>query len=71
MTTTTEKLKALFARATNLVLVESFEATDNREGNEIPKVREWIMDELERRNPSAFAAWMDAPNSGTPRAFFA
>ena len=52
-------------------LVEAFEMTDTMPMTpELPQVREWIMDELEARNPEAFEAWMLAPGAAQPRAFY-
>ena len=49
--TTQAKLAALYARVTLETLIESFEATDSMHNPEIPTVRGWMMDEMERRNP--------------------
>ena len=40
-------------------LCESFELTNNEDGSTTPTVREWIMNELEKRDPNAFAAWIE------------
>lgn len=42
---------------------------------ELPTVRGWIMDELQRRDPAAYAAWQDVdpitdPEHDTPRCWF-
>lgn len=42
---------------------------------ELPTVRGWIMEELRRRNPEAYAAWQDVdpitdPELDTPRIWF-
>lgn len=50
-------------------LVESFEMTETIHTPEATYARKWIMDELERRNESAFTAWLDS-NTGSPRAFY-
>ena len=53
------KLETLFAKMTTKGLVDAFVMTDGQHGDEIPTVRGWIMDELEKRHPAAFEAWMD------------
>jgi len=50
-------------------LVEQFELTDMIEDENICIVRGWIMDELEKRNPVAFDAWIDAYTK-SPREYF-
>lgn len=59
------KLEALFAKMTTKGLVNAFVMTDDQHGEEIPTVRGWIMDELEKRNPEAFEAWMDGNDAVT------
>ena len=54
------RLNNLFKNMDINKLCESFELTNDKNGIEIPKVREWIMDELEKRNPEAFLNWMNA-----------
>jgi len=60
------------------ILVESFEMTNEKmeaaRGNDneylaIAETREWIMNELETRNPEAFEKWIDG-NEDSPRKFF-
>lgn len=41
-------------------LVDAFAATETDDDESIPTVRGWLMDELERRNPAAFGAWLDS-----------
>ena len=53
------KAEALLRTRTTSQLVLDFLATTNNWDPEIPIVRGWIMDELERRNPEAFEAWLD------------
>ena len=53
------KLDALFAQMTIKGLVDAFVMTDSQDGEEVPTVRGWIMDELERRCPAQFENWMD------------
>lgn len=40
-------------------LVEIFCLTSKMNDENIPTVRGWIMDELEKRNPSGFDKWID------------
>lgn len=64
------KLQTLMSAMSTASLLDAWEATnaDNRE--DIPTVRGWIMDELERRAPVAFEAWMLADGAPEPNAFF-
>lgn len=51
-------------------LVADFEQTETRHPTmDVVTVRGWIMDELERRNPTAFEKWLDVYNA-SPRKFF-
>lgn len=50
-------------------LLDLFDFTEIMNDQNIPTVRGWIMDELEKRNPEAFDAWMDSEDN-TPRRFF-
>lgn len=59
------KLEAMFAKMTTKGLVDAFVMTDGQTGDEIPTVRGWLMDELEKRNPTAFEAWMDGNDAVT------
>lgn len=40
-------------------LVELFGLTTNWDDRDIPTVRGWLMDEIERRNPEGFERWLD------------
>lgn len=40
-------------------LVELFELTTNMQDENIPTVRGWLMDEIEKRNPEGFDRWLD------------
>ena len=44
-------------------LLDLWELTDTLKGPQVPTVRGWLMDEIERRNPDGFDAWLgqDAP----------
>ena len=65
-----EKAAAIVQRMATKQLVEAMEITTGHTPEEA-EVRHWIMDELERRNPAAFEAWIDAePYVHSPRTFF-
>lgn len=40
-------------------LLDLWELTDTLKGPQVPTVRGWLMDEIERRNPDGFYAWLD------------
>lgn len=40
-------------------LLDLWELTDKMNGPQVPTVRGWLMDEIERRNPDGFDAWLD------------
>ncbi len=40
-------------------LLDLWELTTAQKGPQVPTVRGWLMDEIERRNPDGFDAWMD------------
>lgn len=41
-------------------LIEVFVMTGSIENENVYTVRGWLMDELEKRNPEAFDAWLDS-----------
>jgi len=54
-------------------LCESFELTNKIDGDSVPVVRCWLMDELERRNPEKFMQWLETEEielMDTPSKFF-
>ena len=51
-------------------LIEAFEATDSNNSPEIPTVRGWIMDEMEKRNAAAFNAWIEGDATVPARKYF-
>ena len=68
-------LKAISVIANQSIetLCESFELTNNEDGSTIPTVREWIMNELEKRDPNAFEAWINCEDAALmvyPSKFF-
>lgn len=50
-------------------LITNFEITETLKGPDVPTVRGWIMDELEKRDPEAFDKWLDS-YVDSPRKFF-
>ena len=69
-TAATAKLTELFAKLDMAQLIEAFEATDSRNDAEVPTVRGWMMDEMERRNPESFEAWMNGEATIPARKYF-
>lgn len=62
--------RAIVAARRTPDLVRDFEITEALPMTpELPTVRGWIMDELEHRDPAAFAAWIDS-NDDSPREYF-
>lgn len=53
------KMRATVAALPLANLVEAFELTNAKQGEEVPVVRGVLMDELEARAPTAFEAWME------------
>lgn len=62
--------------ASTQALLDLWDATEGAPYTpELPTVRGWIMDELQRRDPAAYAAWQDVdpfadPEHDTPRCWF-
>lgn len=52
------KVKAIENMSTNQI-IEVFIMTEQINDKNIPTVRGWLMDELEKRNPDAFDRWLD------------
>lgn len=63
------KARNLIAERTTEELIEQFELTEISTESTIYIVRGWLMDELEKRNPEAFEAWIDS-NEDSPRKFY-
>ena len=51
--------KMVLAKMSMKNLVETFCMTEKMNGEDIPTVRGWLMDEIESRNPEGFDRWMD------------
>lgn len=64
------KVHELIQSRTTYELIADFDATDDMPPTpELPIVRGWLMDELEKRNPVAFSCWLES-NEASPRIFF-
>lgn len=57
--TPTEKANMILKARNTKDLIDDFIFTSKISSVNIYTVRGWIMDELERRNPDAFTAWID------------
>ena len=57
--TPSEKAALILKNRDTENLIDDFIFTNKISSPDIYTVRGWIMDELERRNPEAFAAWID------------
>lgn len=65
-----KKVAAVLAARSLSDLIRDFEITEGMRDENIPTVRGWLMDELERRNPKAFETWLDEGYADSPRAYF-
>lgn len=61
--------RTLIATQTTERLIEQFEMTETMNKPETYTVRGWYMDELEKRNPTAFEEWVMSEET-SPRRFF-
>ena len=52
-------LDELFATLTTEKLLVVWESTEYLNTPECPTIRGWLMDEIEKRFPEAFSAWLD------------
>lgn len=55
---TPSKVETILRMRSTEQLVEDFIATNTVKDQQIFTVRGWILDELERRNPVGFSAWL-------------
>ena len=69
MTTAEKKARDLIASRTIEELVRDFETTEYLNTPEVPMIRGWMMDELEKRDAEAFVKWIDS-DCDSPRAFY-
>lgn len=67
--TAEQRARKMIASRTMEQLITNFEITETLNGPEVPMVRGWIMDELEKRDPEAFDKWLDA-YVDSPRKYF-
>lgn len=59
-TATTPKAAAVIKAMTTRELIDTFILSDSVNDPNVYTVRGWLMDELERRNPEAFDAWLES-----------
>lgn len=55
-----EKAKEILSSMTMMDLIDEWELTTNNNDPAIYEVRGWIMDEIQRREPEGFDAWLDS-----------
>lgn len=60
MTALEKRAENLIAGLTTSQLLDQWESTSDIADPNIPTVRGWLMDELEKRFPEQFDAWMDS-----------
>ena len=69
MTDAEARARKLIATRNIEDLIRDFEITEVLNTPEIPMVRGWYMDELEKRDSKAFEKWIDSDEE-SPRKFF-
>lgn len=60
MTALEKRAKNLIAGLTTSQLLDQWESTSDIADPNIPTVRGWLMDELEKRFPDQFDKWLDS-----------
>ena len=55
-----EKARVTLSNMTMMDLIDQWELTTNINDPAIYEVRGWIMDEIQRREPEGFNAWLDS-----------
>ena len=55
-----EKAREILSSMTMMDLIDEWELTTNNNDPAIYEVRGWIMDEIQRREPEGFNAWLDS-----------
>lgn len=55
-----EKAMKKIAALSNNQLFEVWEMTEHNHSAEVPTVRGWLMDEIEKRFPEAFDRWLES-----------
>lgn len=63
MTKAEMKAREIISYQTTNDLLDEWELTSNERSEEVYMVRGWIMDELEKRFPEEFNAWLDQDES--------
>lgn len=74
MTNAEMKARALIKKQSMEKIIEQYELTEKMEMSlELARVRGWLADEMEERNPEAYDRWldyMDIDFNAGPREFF-
>lgn len=65
MTVAEQKARELISKQPLEELLTQWELTSIINDENIPTVRGWLMDELEKRNPEAFDKWLDSDAEDT------
>jgi hypothetical protein len=60
MTNAEKKAREFLSNQQLADLLDEWELTTNHKSPEIYRVRDWLMDELESRNPEGFEKWLDS-----------
>ena len=55
-----ERAKAMISKLSLEELLTQWELTSVMNDENIPTVRGWLMEELEKRNPDGFNAWLES-----------
>lgn len=54
-----QKARAVLAAKSTAELIKIFEQTTERKGQGVYMLRGWLMDEIEKRDPAGFNAWLE------------
>lgn len=54
-----QKARAVLAAKSTAELIKIFEQTTARKGQGVYMLRGWLMDEIEKRDPVGFNAWLE------------
>ena len=57
-----ERARKMIAAQSTEQLLDQWELTEHMEGPNVPTVRGWYMDELEKRFPEQFDRWLEESN---------
>lgn len=69
MTSAEAKARKMISTRSIEELIRDFETTEFLNTPEVPMIRGWYMDELEKRDSEAFEKWIDSDEE-SPRKFF-